>query len=91
MLPDSITDGEDEALITGEREELDVPQQTDFWSMPNHDILVRNHVIPRTELYVPTDAECPLPVRYLDILRTTKTVLDHADHQEVNDHWTENA
>jgi hypothetical protein len=85
------TDGPEERLYpsTDNREALEIPDQQDYWTMPNFDVLIRNHVIPRTNLYVPTPEECPIPLEWLDITRRTDTDLAHPNHRSVEDFWTE--
>ena len=51
-----------------------------FWSF-NGDILIGHHKIPRFQLFVPTEQNCPLPLKYLDVTRTTNTSLDSATAQ----------
>ena len=39
--------------------------------------LYRVHVKPRRVLFHPADGDCPLPLKFLDVMRTTLTDLDH--------------
>ncbi len=53
----------------------DLPtQQEDFWTVTS-DALVRHHKTQRTELYVPTEQDSPIPLKYIDVIRRTQT--DH--------------
>ena len=67
------------------------PAQNDYWTMPNHDLLIRWHVVPRTSLFTPTTDDCPLPLEWLDILRETKTDLQHAELDCIDDFWTQDS
>ena len=78
--PDGDPDGGD--LVHG-------PKQQDFWKL-TRDLLIRYHVNPRTTLYVPTDEDCPIPVKYLDVMRTTHTDVETPQSEvRIEDHWTE--
>ena len=41
-------------------------------------------------MFVPTDANCPLRLKYLDVQRYTQTDFDHASENKIEDVWTEN-
>ncbi len=71
-----------------ERQKIPEIEQTDFWSMPNNDMIIRTHVTPRTSLFVPTSENCPVPIEWLDIIRETHTDLDHPKLQQIEDYWT---
>ena len=59
-----------------------------FWSFPG-DTVIRHHVNPRTTLFVPTDEDCPIPVKYIDVMRRTYTDLDTMAENTIDDLWTE--
>ncbi len=70
----------------------DIPEdlpvaEADFW-ICNSSYLTRHHKNPRTNLFVPSVDDCPLPLTYLDILRFTKTSLEGLQEGQVNDLWT---
>ena len=48
--------------------------QQDTWRI-TRDLLIITHNKPRTKLFQPTDANCPIPIKYIDIMRTTETDL----------------
>ena len=78
-------------LDLGSDPSADLPaKQLDFWTC-NADYLIRHHVEPRTELFVPTDANSPIPLKYLDILRCTITSLPDLKESEIEDYWTDPA
>ena len=47
----------------------------DFWSMSGN-FLYRHHVEPRVKLYSPREESFPIPLKYIDVTRTTHTNLD---------------
>ena len=47
----------------------------DFWSTQG-DFIYRHHIEPRIQLYVPKDATFPVPLKYIDVTRSTHTDLD---------------
>ena len=60
----------------------------DFWSFPG-DTLIIHHANARTKLFVPTDDNCPMPVKYLDVMRRTYTDLETRAENIINDLWTD--
>ena len=40
-------------------------------------------------MFVPTEEDCPLPLKYLDILRKTETDLEAYAQREIDDFWTD--
>ena len=53
----------------------------DFWSMQG-DFVYRHHIEPRVQLHVPTERTFPIPLKYLDVTRSTFTDLDIAQEIE---------
>ena len=47
--------------------------------------MYRNHVAPRTKLYVPKD-DFPVPLHYIDVQRQTKTSLDVLQEATIDDY-----
>ena len=47
----------------------------DFWSMSGN-FIYRHHVEPRVKLYSPREESFPIPLKYIDVSRTTQTNLD---------------
>ena len=47
----------------------------DFWSISGN-FVYRHHVEPRVKLYVPREASFPIPLKYIDVTRTTSSSLD---------------
>ena len=66
----------------GDREEFqfeetkdDAEARKDFWSIH------RDHIEPRVQLYVPREESFPIPLKYIDVIRSTYTDLDAAQEQ----------
>ena len=53
----------------------------DFWSMSG------NHVEPRVKLYSPREESFPIPLKYIDVTRTTHTNLDVKQEKRIDDYW----
>jgi hypothetical protein len=64
------------------------PEIADSWSF-NGDVLVIHHVKPRSKLFIPTDDNCPLPLKYLDVMRQTYTDLETKVESSIEDVWTD--
>ena len=47
----------------------------DFWSMSGN-FIYRHHVVPRVKLSPPREESFPIPLKYIDASRTTRTNLD---------------
>ena len=58
----------------------------DFWSVSD-DCLIIHHVKERETLYVPDEASCPIPLKYLDVMRRTHTGLESAEESKIEDYW----
>ena len=53
------------------------------------DSLIRRHYCPRTTLFVPTTENCPIPLKYIDIFRNTKTDLPSLKERTIYDFRTD--
>ena len=58
----------------------------DFWSMSGS-FKYRHHVEPRVKLYSPREESFPIPVKYIDVSRTTQTNLDVKQEKRIDDYW----
>ena len=58
----------------------------DFWSMSGN-FIYRHHVEPRVKLYSPREASFPIPLKYIDVSRTTHTNLDVKQEKRIDDYW----
>ena len=58
----------------------------DFWSMSGS-FICRHHVEPRVKLYSPRDELFPIPLKYIDVSRTTQTSLDVIQERRIDDFW----
>ena len=58
----------------------------DFWSMSGNS-RYRHHVEPRVKLYSPREESFPIPLKYIDVSRTTHTNLDVVQEKRIDDYW----
>ena len=58
----------------------------DFWSMSGN-FIYRHHVEPRVKLYSPREESFPIPLKYIDVSRTTRTNLDVKQEKRIDDCW----
>ena len=58
----------------------------DFWSMSGS-FIYRHHVEPRVKLYLPREESFPIPLKYIDVTRTTHTNLDVKQEKRIDDYW----
>ena len=47
----------------------------------------RHHVEPRVKLYMPREESYPIPLKYIDVARTTHTSLDVMMEKHIDDYW----
>ena len=58
----------------------------DFWSMSGN-FIYRHHVEPRVKLYSPREESFPIPLKYIDVSRTTHTNVDVKQERRIDDYW----
>ena len=58
----------------------------DFWSMSGN-CIYRHHVEPRVKLYWLREESFPIPLKYIDVSRTTHTNLDVKQEKRIDDYW----
>ena len=58
----------------------------DFWSMSGN-FIYRHHVEPRVKLHSPREESFPIPLKYIDVTRTTHTNLDVKQEEHIDDSW----
>ena len=58
----------------------------DFLSM-SVNFIYRHHVEPRVKLFSPREESFPIPLRYIDVSRTTHTNLDVKQEKRIDDYW----
>ena len=85
LIPEHPSGGEGHVDFLGESEgSLPPPHDSfpdageainDFWSMSGN-FIYRHHVEPRVKLYSPREESFPIPLKYMDVSRTTHTNLD---------------
>ena len=61
-----------------------------FWSIQG-DFIYRHHIVPRVQLYVPRGESFPIPLKYIDVTRTTHTDLGVAQEKRTDDCWNVDA
>ena len=49
--------------------------------------IFRHHVEPRVKLYSPREESFPIPLKYIDVTRTTNTNLDVKQEKRTDDYW----
>ena len=49
--------------------------------------MYRHHVEPRVKLYSPREESFPIPLKYIDVSRTTHTNLDVMKESRIDDYW----
>ena len=58
----------------------------DFRSMSGN-FIYRHHVEPRVKLYSPREESFPIPLKYIDVSKTTHTNLDVKQEKRIDDYW----
>ena len=58
----------------------------DFWSMSGN-FMYRHHVEPRVKLYSSKEESFHIPLKYIDVSRTTHTNLDVKQGRRIDDYW----
>ena len=56
------------------------------WSMSGN-FKNRHHAKPRVRLYSPREESFPIPLKYIDVSRTTRTNLDCKQERRIDDYW----
>ena len=51
------------------------------------DVIDRHHVEPQVQLYVPKEGSVPIPLKYIDVTRTTHANLDVLQEKRIDDYW----
>ena len=64
----------------------DEEAKKDFWTITG-EFIYRHHVEPRVKLYVPKEESFPIPLKYIDVTRTTHTPLDVLMEKHIEDYW----
>ena len=64
----------------------DIEARRDFWSIQG-DFIHRHHIESRVQLHVPKEETLPIPLKYVDVMRSTHTDLDAAQEKRTDDYW----
>ena len=51
------------------------------------DFICRHHVEPRVKLHMPREESFPIPLKYIDVTRTTNTSLDVMLEKHIDNYW----
>ena len=80
--------GESEGSFPQPNDSLPVAGEAmnDFWSMSGS-FIYRHHVEPRVKFYSPREESFPIPLKYIDVTRTTHTNLDVKQEKRIDDYW----
>ena len=80
--------GESEGSLPQPHDSLPVAGEAmnDFWSMSGS-FIYRHHVEPRVALYSPREESFPVPLKYIDVTRTTHTNLDVKQERRIDVYW----
>ena len=65
---------------------MPVKRINDFWSMAGN-FIYRHHVERRVKLYSPREESFPIPLKYIDVSRTTHTNLGDKQEKRIDDFW----
>ena len=78
--------GESEGFFPQPHDSLPVAGEAvnDFWSMSGS-FIYRHHVEPRVALYSPREESFPIPLKCIDVTRTTHTNLDVKQEKRIDD------
>ena len=64
----------------------DAEAKNDFWSITG-EIIYRHQRETRVKLYIPTEESFPISLKYIDVTRTTHTLLDVLLEKHIDDYW----
>ena len=64
----------------------DAEARADFWSIQG-DFIHRHHNEPRVQLHVPKEETFPIPLKYIDVARSSHTDLDVLQEKLIDDSW----
>ena len=80
--------GESEGSFPQPHDSLPVAGEAmnDFRSMSGS-LIYRHHVDPRVKLYSSREESFPIPLKYIDVTRTTHTNLDVKQEKRIDDYW----
>ena len=76
----------DRAEFHPEETKDDAETLKDFWSIQG-DSIYRPLIEPRVHLYVPKEESFPIPLKNIDVIRSTHTDLDVAQEKRIDDYW----
>ena len=99
LIGDHPERGEEQEIFRRESDELSSPTplqddstrddaeaKNDFWSIMG-DFIYRHHVEPRVKLYMPKEESFLIPMKCIDVTRTTHTSLDVLLEKHIEYYW----
>ena len=95
LVRDSLERGEECEDLRGESDGSPPPQDSlpcdgearnDFWSISGN-YIHRHRVEPRVKLYSAREESFPIPLKYIDVSRTTHTNLDVKQEKRIDVYW----
>ena len=100
LIKDRPARGEEQEVFRGEPDELSSPNplqddstrddaeaKNDWWSVSG-DFIYRHHVEPRVKLYMPKEESFLIPMKYIDVTRTTHPSLDVLLEKQIDCYWS---
>ena len=76
----------DKEEFQSEETKDDAEARKDFWSILG-DFIYDHHIEPRVQSYVPQQESFTIPLKYIDVIRSTRTDLDVAQEKRIDDCW----
>ena len=99
LIRDRPERGEEQEAFRGESDGLSSPNPlqddsalddaeatNNFWYITGA-FIYRHHVEPRVKLYMPKEESFPIPLKYIDVTRTTYTSPDVMLEKHIEDYW----
>ena len=65
----------------------DAGEAIDDFCSKSGSFIYRHHVEPRVKLYSSREESFPIPLKYMDVTRTTHTNLDVKQEKRIDDYW----
>ena len=99
LISDRPERGEEQEVLRGESDKLSFPvplqdvstrddeeATSDCWTVTG-EFIYRHHVEPRVKRYMPTEESFPVPLKCIDVARTTQTSQDKLLEKQIDDYW----
>ena len=76
--------------VESKRDSEILKEETDDRIAMNRECITVHNLVPRTSMFIPAEENMPLPLDYVDVMRTTRTNIDGVE-AEIEDVWHDNA